>query len=430
VSKPRLIRAIGRWSLTAAVVNAVIGSGIFGMPSKQAELMGALSPLAYLVAGLGTLAIVLCFAEVASRFQEPGGPYLYGRESFGRFVGFEAGWLTFWIRVTAVSANLNVFATYLAELLPWAGTPAGRASVMAVVVSVLAAINVRGVRQATWGVNLFTVAKLLPLTLLIALGLPGLSRDVLATQAVAERDWAEAVLLLMFAYGGFEAPLIPASEAKDPRRDTAFALVAALAVIATVYMSIQLVVVGLLPQAAGSKAPIADAFRVLLGGPGAALASLGAMVSIFGYAMGSVLQTPRVLYSMAERRELPAVFGSVHPEWRTPHVAVVTYALLCLALALYGSFQWNATLSAIVRLLTYGMTCVTLPVLRMRRPGEEPGFRLPAAAVVVTLAVGFCLWLLATRTWTQSWILAALVGAGGVLFALSPRLTSRRLAAE
>jgi amino acid transporter len=430
MSGPALVRAIGRWSLTAAVVNGVIGSGIFGMPATQAQLTGALSPLAYLAAGLGTLAIMLCFAEVASRFREAGGPYLYGRASFGSFVGFEAGWLTFWVRVTAVSANLNVFATYLAELLPWAGTTRGRAAIMALVVSVLTAVNVRGVRHATLGVNLFTVAKLLPLGLLIVLGLPAVSREVLATQAVPEMRWTEAILLLMFAYGGFEAPLIPAGEAKDPRRDTAFALIAALAVIATVYMLVQFVVVGLVPHAAGAKAPIADAFRALLGSPGATLASLAAMTSIFGYALGSVLQAPRVLYSMAERGELPAAFAAVHSAWRTPYVAVLAYALVALGLALYGDFRWNATLSAIVRLLTYGMTCAALLVLRSRRPEEAPGFRLPAAGVVAPAAVGFCLWLLATRTWSQAWVLAAIVGLGALLFAVAPRLTSARPAAE
>jgi amino acid transporter len=298
------------------------------------------------------------------------------------------------------------------------------------VVSVLTAVNVRGVRHATLGVNLFTVAKLLPLGLLIVLGLPAVSREVLATQAVPEMRWTEAILLLMFAYGGFEAPLIPAGEAKDPRRDTAFALIAALAVIATVYMLVQFVVVGLVPHAAGANAPIADAFRALLGSPGATLASLAAMTSIFGYALGSVLQAPRVLYSMAERGELPAAFAAVHSAWRTPHVAVLAYALVALGLALYGDFRWNATLSAIVRLLTYGMTCAALLVLRSRRPGEAPGFRLPAAGVVAPAAVGFCLWLLVTRTWSQAWVLAAIVGLGALLFAVAPRLTSARPAAE
>lgn len=412
-----LVRAIGRVDLTAAVVNAVIGSAIFGMPARQAALTGAWSPLAYLAAGLGILAIVLCFAEVASRFRDAGGPYLYTRESFGPFMGFQAGWLTFWIRVTSLSANLNVFATYLGELWPGAHTSAGRAMVMALVVVLVAAFNVVGVRQATWKVDVFTVVKLLPLLLLIALGLGRVSGEVLATQHVASPDWTHAVLLLMFAYGGFESPLIPAGEARRPRRDTAFALLVALALIASIYMLVQLVVVGVVPAVATSRAPLADAFRVLLGPRGATLAALAAMISIYGYATGSTLQSPRVLYAMSERGELPALFARVHPRFHTPVPAIVTYAALVFALALYGDFEWNARLSAIVRLVTYALVCVALPVLRRRRPDEAPGFRLPGAAVIAPAGALFCLALLATRSFEQVWVLGLFVLAGVALWA-------------
>ena len=421
-SRPALVRAIGRWDLTAAVINGVIGSAIFGMPSEQARLVGAWSPLVALIAGLGVLTIVLCFAEVASRFQEPGGPYLYAREAFGPFVGFEAGWLTFWIRVTAIAANLNVFAEYLARIWPAAGEGWARAAVMTTLVAVVASINLVGVRQATWTVDAFTIAKLLPLALLALLGLSHVQGSVLASQAVERPQWTQAILLLMFAYGGFEAPLIPAGEARNPRRDTAFALLVALGVIATVYCVVQFVVIGLVPGVASVKAPVAQAFGAILGGPGVVLASLAAMVSIYGYATGTTLQSPRVLFSMAERGELPSVFARVHPRFRTPHVAIVAYAVLALALALYGSFAWNATLSAIVRLLTYGLTCVALLVFRRRTDVAEPGFRVPGAVVVAPLAAAFCLWLLATRSLAQAWITAALVGVGALLFVVRRRV--------
>ena len=417
--RPGLLRAIGRFDLTAALVNAVIGSAIFSMPSRQAELTGAWSPLAYLAAGVGVLAMVLCFAEVASRFSQAGGPYLYAREAFGRFVGFEAGWLTFWIRVTAVAANLNVFVEYLSQLAPGAAEPLPRALVIGLVLGLITLVNVIGVRQATWTVNAFTLAKLLPLLLLILLGLPRVEADVLASQRVAAPDWTTAILLLVFAYGGFEAPLIPAGEARDPGRDTGFALLASLATIAAVYMLVQLVVVGVVPHVAGTPAPLAAAFGRLVGPAGVALASCAAMLSIYGYATGSVLQSPRVLYAMAERGELPAPLGRVHPRFRTPDLAVLTYSSLVFGLALYGSFEWNATLSAIVRLVTYGLTCAALPVLRVRPGLAPPGFRLPGAGLVAPAAVGFCLWLLATRSFAQAWILAALIAAGAVLWAVS-----------
>src|SRR5213079_122644 len=102
-------------------------------------------------------------AEVASRFTEAGGPYLYAREAFGRAVGFQAGWLTFWIRVASAAANLNVFIEYLGPIAPALATGRGRAATMVVVLGVITVINVRGVRQGTWAVDLLTAAKLLPL---------------------------------------------------------------------------------------------------------------------------------------------------------------------------------------------------------------------------------------------------------------------------
>jgi amino acid transporter len=420
-ARPELLRAIGRWDLTAAVVNGVIGSSIFGLPGTLAKLVGVWSPLACLAAGLGTLLVVLCFAEVASRFREAGGPYLYAREAFGPLVGFEAGWLTFWIRVTAVAANLNVFVQYLSEIAPQARSPVGRAVVITGLVLLVALINLRGVRQATWTINVFTLAKLLPLLLLIVLGLPALSRATLLTQTVSSPDWIQAVLLLVFAYGGFEAPLIPASEAKDPRRDSGFALLLALGLVAALYMLVQLTVVGLVPEVRTQAAPLAAAFGLLLGPAGVTLAALTAMVSVYGYATGNALQSPRVIFAMAQRGELPAVLARVHAGFRTPYAAIALYALVVWGLALYGSFEWNATLSAVVRLVTYALTCAALVVFRRRRGLEPAGFQAPAGLAVAVAGLAFCLGLLASRSFAQAGVLLALAGVGPLLWLWSRR---------
>src|SRR5688500_7414512 len=273
------------------------------MPAVLAALTGAGSPVVALLAGLGILAITLCHAEVASRFKEPGGTYLYAREAYGPTVGFQMGWLSFWIRTTSMGANLNVFVDYLGQVAPGAGAGSGRTAVMCVVTALVTALNVMGVRLGARTVDLFTVAKLLPLILLVVLGIGRISGEVMATQAVAAPDWTQAVLLLIFAYGGFEAALVPASEAKDPRRDSGFALLTALAIVAGTYMLVQLAVVGLVPHVATSKAPVAAAFGVLLGPLGVVLAILAAMTSTYGWTVGAVLTSPRILYSMGERAE-------------------------------------------------------------------------------------------------------------------------------
>src|SRR5258708_11324996 len=205
----QLIRAIGRWSLTALVVHSVIGSGVFGLPSPGAGLLGKFSPLAVLMAGAGMAVIFACFAEVASRFQQAGGPYLYARAAFGRGMGIQMAWMLFLGQVAAPAANANLFVIYLGEFWPHARDPLPRALILTILVGMLAFINVRGVRAGTQVSNVFTAAKLVPLFAVIGMGLfvlhahpSGISPS--APAAVTTRQCMKAVLLLVFAYGSFE----------------------------------------------------------------------------------------------------------------------------------------------------------------------------------------------------------------------------------
>ena len=405
---------MGRFSLTAAIVNGVIGSGIFGLPSPVAALTGAWSPLAVLIAGACNFIVILCFAEVGSRFDEAGGPYLYARDAFGPIAGFQVGWLLLFSRLLACAAALNILVVYLGVLVAPVATPVGRAMTMTVAVAIVTAINITGVRMAAWTTNVFTVAKLMPLVLLVAIGLPQIRGEVLATQVVARPDWREAILLLVFAYGGFESMVIAASETRNPRRDTAYALIAAGASVTLLYCLLQIVIVGVLPNAGGVTTPVASALRELLGTSGARLGSAAVVVSVYGWLTGFTLMMPRVLYSMARHGELPAVVGRVHPRFRTPHVAIIGNAVVALAMAIYSSFSDAATLAAIARLVVFAVTCAALIALR-RSHGPSPGFRLPAGPIVAVSGVAFALWLLSTRSMTQLGILGAVIVAGAVL---------------
>ena len=319
----QLVRAIGRWSLTALVVNSVIGSGVFGLPSTVAGLIGKFSPLAVLLAGAGMGMIFGCFAEVATRFQQAGGPYIYARAAFGRGMGIQMGWMLLLGQVAAPAANANLFVIYVGEFWPHAKEPLPRALILTGLVGVLAFINVRGVRAGAQVSNFFTAAKLLPLLAVIAMGLfvlqahpAGISP---ATQAaVTTSQWMKAVLLLVFAYGGFETALVPMSEAKDPRRDAPFALFAALLVCTVVYALIQWVVVGVLPDAAHSERPLADVARIAVGSFGAALVAVGALISFYGYLSAKILGMPRVTFALAEQGDFPKVFAAIHHAFTRP----------------------------------------------------------------------------------------------------------------
>jgi APA family basic amino acid/polyamine antiporter len=427
--QPSLIRVIGRWSLTAAIVNGVIGSGIFGLPSAVALLTGVWSPVAVLIAGACVFLVILCFAEVGSRFDEAGGPYLYAREAFGPIVGFQVGWLLLASRLLACAAALNILIVYLGRLVPPVAAPTGRALTMTAAMAVATAINVTGVKMAAWTTNAFTIAKLLPLALLIALGLPQFRGDVFASQATDHPEWREAVLLLVFAYGGFESMVIAASETRDPRKDTGPALIAAGVVVTMIYCLLQLVIVGVLPDAGQSTTPVASALQQVLGPVGATIGTLAVIVSVYGWLTGFTLMMPRVLFSMARDRELPAVLGRVHPRYRTPHVAIIVNGLVGLAMSLYSSFAQAATFAAIARLMVFASTCAALIALR-RSSGPTPAFQVPGGIAVAIGGLVFSIYLLATRNSTELWALFAIVSVGVLIRGFKreePTAVERRL---
>ena len=418
-ARPSLVREIGRWSLVACVVNSVIGSGVFGLPSTIAGLTGTWSPAAVLLAGACIFVIVLAFAEVGSRFDVAGGPYVYTTRAFGSGLGFQVGWLHLWTRFLSGAAVLNVLVAYMGAIFPSVASGIGRALLMIGTVGVVTLLNVVGVRQASWTVNVFTIAKLLPLVLLGVVGLVAFDPAVATTQRVPEVKWTDAVLLLVFAYGGFESSIVAASESRDPKRDTAFALAVGMGLITLLYCLVQLAVLGVLPDAAKSTTPVASAFGVVFGGVGTTIGSLAVILSVYGWLVGVALMNPRIMYSMADRGELPSVLARVHPTWRTPYVAIIVSSAVILAAGLYGNFGSMAAAAAIVRLGIYLVVCASVIALR-KKEGRAP-FSLYGGPVLAVLGIAFCVWMLSTRSFAQAWSTLAIIGLGFVLWLGSRR---------
>jgi len=414
-SSPLLVRAIGRWSLAALTVNSIIGSGVFGLPALVAGLVGAASPLAVLLAGAAMGVIISCFAEVASQFTEAGGPYLYARVAFGRLIGIQVGWMLWLVRLTAPAANADLFVTYLGEFWPHSTQPIPKLVILTLLIGLLALVNYLGVRQGTQISNIFTVAKLVPLGVICFAGvfyLISAHRVIPATTSPANSaSWFKAVLLLIFAYGGFEGALIPVGEAKDPRRDVTFALFAALLTCIVIYSVIQWVVVGVLPDSAShSDRPLADVARAIMGHGGAVLIAIGALVSVYGYLSANMLAVPRITFALADRGDFPALFAALHRCYRTPYFSIVVFAVLTWLFALFGSFAWNVTLSAVARLFYYALVCAALPVLRRKQPGAA-AFRLPGGPAFAAVGVLICLVLLTRVDLSKSLVLVATVVA-------------------
>jgi amino acid transporter len=389
-ASPPLVRALGRWTLVALVVNAVLGSAIFGLPGSIVKLVGSAAPLAYLLAAVAMLVFIAVFAELSSQFTEPGGPYLYAREAFGRFWGIQMGWFTWLVRLTAAAANANLFVTYLGEFWPAATAPLARAALLAVLLGTLTLINYVGVSGAARLSNIFTAAKLLPLALLILVGF-ALSSTVHAAPIPppTETKWLSAFLVLLFTFGGFDTALIPAGECRDTRRDLPFALGLGLAIITAIYVLLQIVAMRTVPNLPDSARPLADAARTLVGPLGAGLIAVGAMVSTSGYLSAQLIGVPRLTFALAQRGDFPAAFGAVHPRYRTPHVSILVWGVLAFALALYGSFIWNVALYGAARLLTYGLSCTALIKLRRARP-DAPALRVPGGVALAVLGLALC----------------------------------------
>lgn len=427
-----LVRAIGRWSLAALIVNCIIGSGVFGLPSVIAGYLGRDSIAAVILAALAMGVIMACFCEVSSRFAETGGPYLYAREAFGRFMGIQVAWLVWFVRLTACAANANLFVIYLGEFWRSATEPIPRLTILTLLIGILAAINFRGARAGTQTSNIFTAAKLSALVLVVVAGAWYLiaARRIVPPAGVSANasGWTHTIVLLAFAYGGFEAALISAGEAKNPRRDMPFALFTALIVCAAVYSLIQWVVLGVLPDPAHSERPLADVAGLLMGHGGAALITVGALVSIYGYLSGNMLATPRITFALGERGDFPALFAAVHRRFHTPWFSIVLFALLVWTLALFGSFAGNATLSAGSRLFYYGVVCAALPVLRKKQ--GPAGLGIPAGLVFSVLGVLICVGLLTRIEYEKSVILIVAVGVAFVNWVAVRRRTLPRQTAR
>ena len=398
--------------MAALVVNCVIGSGVFGLPSILASLLGRASVLAVVLAA-GVIGIIMaCFAEVASRFVHSGGPYVYAQHAFGRFMGIQVAWLVWFVRLTACAANANLFVTYVGEFWPQAAGRTLRVTILTLLIGILAAINIQGVRAGARLSTAFTVAKLASLVLVTLFGTFYLmSKRPVITHfyaAPSSKEWALAIVLLIFAYGGFEAALISAGEARNPRRDLPFGLFAALITCAVIYGLIQWVVVGVLPDPAHSERPLADVAQIVMGPLGASVIAIGALLSIYGYLSANILSMPRISFALAERGDFPSLFALVHPRFRTPYFSILVFALLVWVLALVGNFAGNATLSAGSRLFYYGVVCAAVPVLREKQP-EAAQFQLRAGSLFALLGLLICAGLLTQIEYNKSFILLAAI---------------------
>jgi amino acid transporter len=276
--------------------------------------------------------------------------------------------------------------------------------------------------------TVFSVAKLLPMLLFVSVGF--FAMDAARFEPFAPEGYgplAETTLLLLYAYVGFEVLVVPAGEMRNPQRNVPIALLAVLAIVSLVYGAVLAVSIGVFDGIAGHKNPVAAASGVLMGTVGGTIVAAGIVVSVFGTNAGQALVSPRRIYAMAERGDLPRQLAWVHPKSGAPIPAIVVMYVLAAVLTVSGSFKELAVLGVMARFMQYIPTCLAVIVLRRRdAEGARPGFRLPGGPVVPLVAVALCCWLIANSQPRQLWMGAAALALGAPLYLLSRRLRASK----
>ena len=401
------------------VINGVIGSGIFGLPSKAFKEVGVYSIAAFLVCAVAVFIIILCFAEVSSRFDKTGGPYLYALSSFGPLPAFLTGWLLLLTRFITYAALINLLVTYLSVFSDWFEMRTARVITIVMLTVLLAYINHVGVKNSTRVNNLLTIAKLLPLLLFIVVGFFFIKSGNYQVDNVPDfASFSSTVLLLVFAFGGFESVLVNSGEVKNPEKNLPFALLLAALIIAGIYMAVQIVSIGTLPSLAGTDKPLADASELFMGKTGSFIIALGAMVSVTGTLNAIMLVGSRLPFAFSEEDQFPKVFSFTHPKYKTPTWSLLLFMTITIIVSLNYSFLSAASISAITRVMIYAIVCITLIVLRKKKPEQKKFFKIKYGSIIAMLGVLIAIWLLSSATVKELKHVGISIGIGVVIYLL------------
>jgi len=422
----QLVRGIGIPALTANIISSTIGDGIFVLPAAMSRALGPAAPVAFVCCAIAMVLFVTCFAIAGSRVSLTGGLYAYVEVAFGRYIGFLAGVLYGITALGAVAGVVNVLVNSIVIVAPFLGSGVMRIIVMIVVYGSLVVINVRGVRGGAGAVTVVTFAKLLPLLLFVCAGAFFIHPANLNWTAwPGSKSLGDAVILLIFAFVGIEVALIPSGEVKNPARTVPRSAYLALVITTIIYIMIQLVAQGTLgvDLANYKDAPLAEAAAKFLGNIGRTILLVGAAVSAFGFVTSDILSSPRIIFAFGRDGALPAWFAHVHPRYRSPDVAIVTYAVLAFALSITGTFEQLAVLSNVAVLLMYLLCCAACWFLVQRDiHADGQPFTFPGMKIVPALAIAAIIWILAHATVREFAVNGIVLAIASVLYVMRRQL--------
>ena len=430
-----LLRVIGTGVLGLSVVNMVVGAGIFALPGRVAAGLGSASIIAYLICSVTIGLVFLCFAEVGSRVSRSGGAYAYVEEAFGPFVGFIASTLLwFGFSALADAAITVVMVDSMALVIPILGESLPRAVFIIALLTFLAAVNIRGVKA---GVRLYifnTLAKLVPLLLLLVAGLFVINFEYLAIpEWPSSAKIGATTILLFYAFNGAESALNASGEIKNPARTVPLGLLLGLGGILLLYVGLQTVAQGVLgPELANNtEAPLVAVATEVFGDWGGKMLIAAVVISVYSNLSGDMLGGPRIIFASSLDNNLPSFLGKVHPKYKTPHIAIIFFAIVIGVFALSGTFSYLAVVATgSLLLVDLG---VILAVLRLRQRDGMPKdgeFRLPFGPVIPFLSCAIVGWLLLQMPLGEATTVAALVGVCVAIYAIRSVFRGARKTAE
>jgi len=424
MSKVQLKSELTLFDVTNLVVGSIIGADIYVASAFGAGLLGPFSLVVWVVAGIIAIVIALCFAQCAALLPKVGGPYAYAHAAWGTLAGFIVGWSLWLAEWMSLAVFPVAFTQYLMFFLP------GLDQISQIIVKVLfvvflIATNVIGVKAAGRTNDVLTIVKLAPLVFFVAIGLLYIASNAATVSAhflpFSPFGWGSfgsALVLIFWAYAGFEISTIPAGEIRDPGRTIPRAILLGISIVTIFYLTTNIVLFGIRSWdlLAGDKAPLATATNAVLSAtPTLALISViivggGALISVAGSDESGMIGTSRLGYALAADGLFPRVFAKIHPKFKTPYLGILIQAATALVAAIIGNLTVLIATSVFFMAIAYVATSAS--IFSLHRKSQADHFHLRGGMFIPGLGIIFSLYLITQCTITQIALGLALLLAG------------------
>jgi len=393
-----LKRDLNLFSAINLVVGGVIGSGIFLVAADIANIIASpgMILIAWVVGGMLSLAGCLSYAELSSTMPRSGGQYVFLREAYGEPIAFLNGWTQFLaVQAGSIASVAACFGLYAGYFLPFSDM--GLRWVAVAVIVILTVINYYGVRHGGLVNNIFTIAKVAAILLLVGAGLSftgggslsGSFENFFSTDGMTLSAFGLAMIAVLWGYQGWDYTTFIAEEVQDPKRNIPKALTIGMLIIIAIYVITNLAYLNTMSvtEIANSKLPAADVATIVIGPLGAAFISIAIMISCFGSDDANIMSAPRIYYAMAKDGLFFKKFGEVHPKYKTPGFSILVGGLWSCILVLTNSFDQLYSLTVFAAFTFYALGGVAVFILRKKYPDIERPYKAPSWIVVTFIII-------------------------------------------